>query len=43
MTDLTTSADFFAWVVLPLLIFSFRICVVSLGTLRVIFISKGLK
>ena len=43
MTDLTTSADFFAWVVLPLLIFSFRICDVSLGTLRVIFISKGLK
>jgi uncharacterized protein YebE (UPF0316 family) len=43
MTDLTTSADFFAWVVLPLLIFFFRICDVSLGTLRVIFISKGLK
>lgn len=43
MTDLTTSADFFAWVVLPLLIFSFRICDVSLGTLRVIFIAKGLK
>jgi uncharacterized protein YebE (UPF0316 family) len=43
MTDLTTSADFFAWVVLPLLIFFFRICDVSLGTLRVIFINKGLK
>jgi uncharacterized protein YebE (UPF0316 family) len=43
MTDLTASADFFAWVVLPLLIFSFRICDVSLGTLRVIFIAKGFK
>ena len=43
MTDLTTSADFFAWVVLPLLIFFFRICDVSLGTIRVIFIAKGLK
>jgi uncharacterized protein YebE (UPF0316 family) len=30
-------------VVLPLLIFFFRICDVSLGTIRVIFIAKGLK
>ena len=29
-------------VVLPLLIFFFRICDVSLGTIRVIFIAKGL-
>jgi len=43
MTAPPVSADFFAWVVLPLLIFSFRICDVSLGTLRVIFIAKGLK
>ncbi|MDD1720188.1 MAG: DUF2179 domain-containing protein [Methanoregulaceae archaeon] len=35
--------DLFAWVLLPLLIFSARICDVSLGTIRVIFISKGLK
>jgi uncharacterized protein YebE (UPF0316 family) len=43
MTAPPVSADFFAWVVLPLLIFSFRICDVSLGTLRVIFIARGLK
>lgn len=43
MTDPGVSSDFFAWVVLPLLIFFFRICDVSLGTIRVIFIAKGLK
>jgi uncharacterized protein YebE (UPF0316 family) len=37
------SADLFAWVILPLMIFFFRICDVSLGTIRVIFIAKGLK
>jgi uncharacterized protein YebE (UPF0316 family) len=36
-------SDLFAWVVLPLLIFTARICDVSLGTIRVIFISKGIK
>jgi uncharacterized protein YebE (UPF0316 family) len=43
MADPVVSSDFFAWVVLPLLIFFFRICDVSLGTIRVIFIAKGLK
>jgi len=38
-----SSSDLFAWVILPLLIFFFRICDVSLGTIRVIFIAKGLK
>lgn len=33
----------FAWVVLPIFIFLARICDVSLGTIRVIFISKGIK
>jgi uncharacterized protein YebE (UPF0316 family) len=33
----------FEWVILPVLIFSARICDVSLGTIRVIFISKGIK
>jgi uncharacterized protein YebE (UPF0316 family) len=37
------SAEFFALVVLPLMIFFFRICDVSMGTIRVIFIAKGLK
>jgi len=43
MLEFTVSNDFFAWVVLPLLIFFARICDVSLGTIRVIFISKGFK
>ncbi len=43
MSDAFLSSDLFAWVVLPLLIFSARICDVSMGTIRVIFISKGLK
>ncbi len=43
MADPIASSDLFAWVILPLLIFFFRICDVSLGTIRVIFIAKGLK
>jgi uncharacterized protein YebE (UPF0316 family) len=43
MSQPVESAELFAWVLLPLLIFFFRICDVSLGTIRVIFISKGLK
>ncbi|HUU75148.1 MAG TPA: DUF2179 domain-containing protein [Methanoregulaceae archaeon] len=43
MVDLSTEYEVFAWIILPLLIFFARICDVSLGTLRVIFISKGLK
>ncbi|KUG14517.1 hypothetical protein ASZ90_015839 [hydrocarbon metagenome] len=43
MADPAASADLFAWVILPLMIFFFRICDVSLGTIRVIFIAKGLK
>jgi uncharacterized protein YebE (UPF0316 family) len=31
----------FTWIVLPLLIFIARICDVSLGTIRVIFVSRG--
>ena len=43
MVAITASSDLFAWVILPLLIFFCRICDVSLGTIRVIFIAKGLK
>ncbi len=35
--------EIFAWIILPILIFCSRIIDVSLGTLRVIFVSKGLK
>jgi uncharacterized protein YebE (UPF0316 family) len=43
LSEPAVSSEVFAWVVLPLLIFCFRIGDVSLGTIRVIFISKGLK
>jgi uncharacterized protein YebE (UPF0316 family) len=42
MTAIFDSAVF-AWVVLPLLIFCCRIIDVSLGTLRIIFINRGLR
>jgi uncharacterized protein YebE (UPF0316 family) len=35
--------DFYAWVILPILIFIARIADVSIGTVRLIFISRGLK
>jgi uncharacterized protein YebE (UPF0316 family) len=35
------SFDFYSWVGLPLIIFASRVCDVSLGTLRHVFISKG--
>lgn len=35
--------DIFAWVVLPVLIFLARICDVSLGTVRLIFVARGFK
>ena len=35
------SSDVITWVVLPVLIFLARICDVSLGTIRVIFVSRG--
>jgi len=36
-------SDIFKWVVLPMLIFLARMCDVTLGTLRNVFISKGLR
>jgi uncharacterized protein YebE (UPF0316 family) len=37
------NSELFAWVILPLLIFLSRIADVSIGTLRLIFLSKGFK
>jgi len=34
-------SDIFSYVILPLLIFCARICDVSIGTMRIIFVSKG--
>jgi len=44
MSDiLLLNSAFFAWILLPLLIFIARVADVSLGTVRVIFITRGLK
>ena len=37
------NAWFYTWALLPLLIFAARVLDVSLGTVRVIFVSRGLK
>jgi len=37
------STEIFKWIVLPLLIFAARILDVSLGTVRIVFVSRGLK
>jgi uncharacterized protein YebE (UPF0316 family) len=38
-----TESHLFAWVILPVLIFLARICDVTIGTVRLIFVSRGLK
>ncbi|HUH79378.1 MAG TPA: DUF2179 domain-containing protein [Methanoregula sp.] len=43
MADTSLSPVIFVYLVLPFLIFCARICDVTLGTIRVIFISKGIK
>jgi uncharacterized protein YebE (UPF0316 family) len=43
MLESLGSPEIFAYIILPVLIFCARICDVTLGTIRVIFISKGIK
>ncbi|HET6580567.1 MAG TPA: DUF5698 domain-containing protein, partial [Methanoregula sp.] len=43
MSFLIFSPELYAWVILPLMIFIARICDVSMETIRVIYISKGIK
>jgi len=38
-----SSSEMYALILLPLLIFFARVCDVSLGTIRIIFVSKGIK
>ncbi|MBN2603991.1 MAG: DUF2179 domain-containing protein [Candidatus Thermoplasmatota archaeon] len=38
-----SNTEIYAWILLPILIFVARICDVSIGTLRIIFVSKGIK
>jgi uncharacterized protein YebE (UPF0316 family) len=40
---LLSNSGFYAWLVLPLLIFLARVADVSIGTIRLIFIARGLK
>jgi len=42
-TSEVLGSDVYTWVILPLLIFSARIVDVSLGTIRVILVSRGIK
>lgn len=37
------SSEIFHWIIIPLLIFSARVMDVSLGTMRIVFVSRGLK
>jgi len=37
------NSDLFKWVILPILIFAARLTDVSLGTIRIIFVSRGIK
>ena len=43
MTASIVSPDIFAFIIVPLLIFCARICDMSMDTIRVIFMSKGIK
>jgi uncharacterized protein YebE (UPF0316 family) len=38
-----SSFDWYAWVLLPIIVFFARICDVTLGTIRIIFVSRGLR
>lgn len=43
LSFLNADSEIFAWVILPILIFLARICDQSIGTIRLIFVSKGFK
>lgn len=43
MPFLSISPELYAWVILPLLIFIARVCDVSMETVRIIFISRGIR
>ena len=43
MGDLLANSWVYTWIVIPLLIFVARVIDVSMGTVRVIFVSRGLK
>ena len=40
---MATPFDYYSWIFLPLLIFASRICDVTLGTIRHVFVARGIK
>ena len=38
-----SQSEIFTWIILPILIFLARICDVSIGTVRIVYVSKGFK
>jgi len=43
MIDFFSHSPYYPWLILPLFIFFARICDVSLGTIRIIFITRGMR
>ena len=43
MTELMQTFDWYSWVILPLIVFLARLADVSIGTMRIIFVSRGKK
>lgn len=43
LNSVFTNFDYYSWIILPVIIFCSRMCDVTLGTLRHVFISKGFK
>ena len=41
--SVSSTFDWYAWVILPIVVFFARVCDVTLGTLRIIFVSRGKK
>ena len=41
--DTLTALDWYVWIGLPLMIFAARVCDVTLGTMRIIFTSRGMR
>lgn len=43
MTELMQTFDWYTWVILPIIVFLARLADVSIGTMRIIFVSRGKK
>jgi uncharacterized protein YebE (UPF0316 family) len=43
LLDTLTAVDWYVWIGLPLMVFAARVCDVTLGTMRIIFTSRGMR